>query len=105
MNSTTSAMIIFTVLVGTRTSTLDVTMKSINKLTIAILPTALSSPCQVYPLEYACRDDSVSRIDMASANCRANDMGEILRTAEYIYCDGTQLTRCVDTIIKVEGGA
>ena len=88
----TSVTVIFIVLIGARTSTLDVSMKSIISSAISILPTAFSSPCQVYPLECAYCDDSVSRIEMAGANCRASDMEKILHTAEYIYCDGTQLT-------------
>ena len=53
--------------------------------------TASSSSCQVYPSEYAYRDDSVTRAESASANCRryptrGGDEGLV-----YIHCDGQQL--------------
>ena len=48
--------------------------------------TASSSSCQVYPSEYAYRDDSVTRAESASANCR-----RYLSRDAYIHCDGEQL--------------
>ena len=56
--------------------------------------TALATSCQVYPSEYAYKDDSVTRIESASANCRSYtedyvEGGE--HRENYIYCDGTQL--------------
>ena len=48
--------------------------------------TASSSSCQVYPSEYAYRDDSVARAESASANCSSYPPRE-----DYIHCDGTQL--------------
>ena len=47
--------------------------------------------CQVLPSGYAYRDDSVTRAESASANCRRyppsdSDMGQV-----YIHCDGDQL--------------
>ena len=53
--------------------------------------TVSSSSCRVYPSEYAYRDDSVTRAESPSANCRSypprdGDMGNV-----YIYCDGDQL--------------
>ena len=51
--------------------------------------------CQVYPSEYAFRDDSVNRDESASANCRrytiSDNRGTIPYPSEYIHCDGTQL--------------
>ena len=53
--------------------------------------TALATSCQVYPSEYAYHDDSVTRTESASANCRSypprsDDMGIV-----YIHCDDQQL--------------
>ena len=56
--------------------------------------TVSSSPCQVYPSEYAYRDDSVSRAESGSANCRMYPAGILqggLHAEDYIHCDGTQL--------------
>ena len=52
---------------------------------------AFETSCQVKPSEYAYRDDSVTRSESASANCRRylerdGDMGIV-----YIHCDGQQL--------------
>ena len=49
----------------------------------------------MYPSEYAYCNDSVSRIESASANCRMYPVipglpGSIHST-DYIHCDGTQL--------------
>ena len=54
--------------------------------------TVSSSSCQVYPSEYAFRDDSVIRAENSSANCRRYPRGlqEGVFTDEYIHCDGTQ---------------
>ena len=49
--------------------------------------TALVTSCQVYPSEYAYRDDSVNRAESVSANCRRYPD----RPEDYIHCDGTQL--------------
>ena len=53
--------------------------------------TVSSSSCQVYPSEYAYREDSVARAESASANCRRypprNGDGGIM----YTHCDGQQL--------------
>ena len=55
--------------------------------------TALATSCQVYPLEYAYKDDSVTRTESNSANCRRyqNGLQEGVFTDQYIHCDGTQL--------------
>ena len=57
--------------------------------------TVSSSSCQVYPSEYAYRDDSVTRTESASANCRSYpyhyDIPPGVDTRDYIRCDGTQL--------------
>ena len=58
--------------------------------------TALATLCRVYPSEYAYKDDSVSRDESTSANCRMYPEiyglpGE-LRSTDYFHCDGTQLT-------------
>ncbi len=52
-----------------------------------------SSSCQAYPSEYAYQDNSVSRTESISANCRRYQSGlqERVYTEEYIHCDGTQL--------------
>ena len=53
---------------------------------------AHATSCQVYPSEYAYRDDSVSRAESASANCRKYMSGlqEGVYTDQYTHCDGTQ---------------
>ena len=53
--------------------------------------TASSSSCQVYPSEYAYREDSVTRAESASANCRRYPPREGDRGIIYIHCDGQQL--------------
>ena len=61
--------------------------------------TALATPCQVYPSEYAYHDESVTRAERASANCRrypAISLPAGLHSTDYIHCDGTQL-KLVDT--------
>ena len=59
--------------------------------------------CQVYPSEYAYRDDSVNRAESASANCRRYPGGlqAGVFTKEYTHCDGTQL-RLTDTDVGKE---
>ena len=54
-----------------------------------IYPSIVSSTssCQVYPSEYAYRDDSVSKAESTNANCR----GYPLPHAGYVLCDGRQL--------------
>ena len=55
---------------------------------------ALATSCQVYPSEYAYRDESVNRAEKASANCRRYPHGSLQggdNPASYIHCDGTQL--------------
>ena len=51
--------------------------------------------CQVYPSEYAYRDDSVNSAESASANCRRYPIMDGLpasfHSTDYIHCDGTQL--------------
>ena len=53
-----------------------------------------ATPCQVYPSEYAYHDNSVSRAESDSANCRRYPPGNLpggLHPEHYIHCDGTQL--------------
>jgi hypothetical protein len=48
----------------------------------------------VYPSEYAYRDDTVTKTESASANCRRYPAGNIdagVHRDDYIHCDGTQL--------------
>ena len=48
----------------------------------------------MYPSEYAYRDDSVTRAESVSANCRrylADNLPGGGQTEDYIHCDGTQL--------------
>ena len=54
-----------------------------------IYPSVVSSTlsCQVYPSEYAYRDDSVSKAESTNANCRRYP----LPYASYVHCDGRQL--------------
>ncbi len=56
------------------------------------LSTVSSVSCQVYPSEYAFRDDSASRAESASANCRRYPSGlqAGVFTRQYTHCDGTQ---------------
>ena len=56
--------------------------------------TALATFCQVYPSEYAYHDDSVTKTESASANCRNYPAGQLLGGVlpeHYIHCDGIQL--------------
>ena len=55
--------------------------------------TALATSCQVYPSEYAYRDDSVNRAETPSANCRQYQDGlkDHINTSKYIHCDGNSL--------------
>ena len=54
---------------------------------------ASATSCQVYPSEYAYHDNSVTRMESASANCRMYQSGlsESARTERYYHCDGRQL--------------
>ena len=48
----------------------------------------------MYPSEYVYRDDSVTRSERPSANCRRYPAGNLqggLHTEDYTHCDGTQL--------------
>ena len=61
-----------------------------------LFSTAHATSCQVYPSEYAYRDDSVSltRFESASANSRnypPGDQKQSISPKDYIYCNGTQL--------------
>ena len=54
----------------------------------------LATPCQVYPSEYAFREDSVNRAESASANCRRYPVGILpgsIHPENYVHCNGTQL--------------
>jgi hypothetical protein len=55
----------------------------------------LATSCQVYPSEYAYRDDSVTRTESASANCRRypaiSGLPAGTYSIDYIHCDGTKL--------------
>ena len=55
------------------------------------ISTALASSCQVYPSEYAYRDDSVTRAESARANCRSYPPREGDMRTIYTHCDGQQL--------------
>ena len=50
-----------------------------------------SSSCQVYPSEYAHRDDSVTRAESPNANCRRYPPRDGNSGIVYIHCDGDQL--------------
>ena len=52
---------------------------------------ALATPCQVYPSEYAYHDDSVTRDERSSANCRRYPSYEGDIGIRYIHCNGIQL--------------
>ena len=54
---------------------------------------ASATSCQVYPSEYAYQNNSVTRMESASANCRMYQSGlsESARTEWYHHCDGRQL--------------
>ena len=60
-----------------------------------LISTAHATSCQVYPSEYAYRDDSVNGAESASANCRRYPIMDGLPagiySSEYIHCDGAQL--------------
>ena len=64
--------------------------------TIIIIPyTAPATSCEVYPSEYAYKDDSVAEQESNSTNCRRylsgpHDPSGVF-TDQYTYCDGTQL--------------
>ena len=59
---------------------------------ILVIPhAALATSCQVYPSEYAYRDDSVTRTESASANCRRYPPRDGDGDIEYTHCDGGQL--------------
>ena len=66
---------------------------------------ALASSCQVYPSEYAYKDDSVTRAESASANCRRYPViGSLppgIFSTDFIHCDGTQL-KLADTNLGSE---
>ena len=51
---------------------------------------AHATSCQVYPSEYAFQDESISRMESTSANCRSYPAGPASQE-HYIHCDGTQL--------------
>ena len=53
--------------------------------------TASSSSCLVYPSEYAYCDDSVTRAESASANCRSYPSRDGFGGIVYTHCDGQQL--------------
>ena len=53
--------------------------------------TVSSSSFQVYPSEYAYRDDSVTRAESASANCRRYPPRDGGGGIVYIHCDGQEL--------------
>jgi hypothetical protein len=58
----------------------------------------------VYPSEYAYRDDSITRAESASANCRKYSEIDGLPEGiffDYIHCDGTQL-KLADTNLGPE---
>ena len=55
---------------------------------------AHATSCQVYPSEYAYRDDSYNKAESASANCRRyppDSHGQSIHPEHYTHCDGTQL--------------
>ena len=60
-----------------------------------LISTAHVTACHVYPSEYAYRDNSVSRAESASANCRSypiiHGLPAGIFSSDYIHCDGTQL--------------
>ena len=63
---------------------------------VFVIPHAVvASSCQLYPSEYAYRRDSVTREEIASANCRRYPIIPGLaagdHSIDYIHCDGTQL--------------
>ena len=52
--------------------------------------TVFATSCQTHPSEYAYHDDSVTRAESPSANCRRYPGGYAYQQ-QYIRCDGTQL--------------
>ena len=55
---------------------------------------ALTTSCQVYPSEYAYHDNSVTRVESASANCGSYPRGILpagVHPKHYIHCVGVQL--------------
>ena len=65
---------------------------------------ALATSCQVYPSEYAYLDDSVTRAERGSANCRrypASNLEGGIHPEDYIHCNGTEL-RLADSDIGQE---
>ena len=55
---------------------------------------ALDTSCQVYPSEYAYKDNSVTTFEEVNANCRPYPQGNLPGGAHpehYIHCDGVQL--------------
>ena len=89
-------IVLITFLSWTRRSTYVIIMFSIKLSATIHYSTASSSSCQVYPSEYAYRDDSVTRAESASANCRRyppNHLQAGGHQEDYIHCysNGTQL--------------
>ena len=67
-------------------------MQQTKPIFLAIIVSAIS--CQEYPSEYAYRDNSVTRAESVSANCKNYPAGTAEGTVhpeDYIHCDGTQL--------------
>ena len=61
---------------------------------IAVISTAIATSCQVYPSEYAYQDDSVTRAEIVTANCRKYPPGNLpggVHPQHYIHCDGARL--------------
>ena len=59
-----------------------------------LFSTAHTISCQVYPLEYAYWNSSVTRAESASTKCRNYPAGSLqigIQPEDYIHCDGTQL--------------
>ena len=62
----------------------------------------LATSCQVYPSEYAYHDDTVTKSESGSANCRRYPPeGSNIHSEDFINCDGTQL-RLADSDIGQE---
>ena len=64
------------------------------ELFVVNFSTALATSCQVYPSEYAYEDDSVTRVERASANCRRYPPAthsQSIHPEHYTHCDGTRL--------------
>ena len=61
-----------------------------------IITAASILSCQVYPSEYAYYDDSVTRAQSDSTNCRRyqviTGLPASIHSTDYILCEGTQLT-------------